>query len=60
MRETPIYEVLKPKECFILVRRDDEFLVASNTDGTIVLNWVELARWEEPKEIVCSSLHFTL
>lgn len=46
MKETPIYEILKPKDCLILVRREDKFLVASNADGTIVLDWVEIAGGE--------------
>jgi len=41
VREDPIYEVLRPRECLIMVKSDSQFLVARNVDGSVMLEWVK-------------------
>jgi len=42
MKEIEIFEILKPNECYLIERQDDEILVASNRDGTLVVEWVSM------------------
>lgn len=40
--KTEIFEVLKPNECYLLVRVDDRILVASNRNGTLIMEWIPI------------------